>query len=386
MLKLPKYIGPSAFGLKMGIILPGMAIVDMVYEQLSRCHKDGLLHNGDIVCITESVVAKSQNNYVTTKDVAKEVKKKLNISSDKKIGVVFPIASRNRFSMILKGIAEAVPSGEVIVQFSFPRDEVGNLVICPVYAKKLGKDLITLEDLGEQRFKHPITGVDYLELYRSIIHSTGARAEIIFSNDPLKVIGYNPDGIIAADIHTRNETKSAIKQIFNNCISLDNLCTEGQAWSEWGLLGSNMSSGNKLKLAPRQGIQIVYELQQKCAKQLKVKVEVIIYGDGAYRDPSSGIYELADPQTTFAATSGLKGFREGLKLKYLIDHYYYKHNKNASEIKQLLKQNKQNRLSKNNIQKEGTTPRRKEDILATIADLISGSADVGTPVVLIKRF
>lgn len=386
MLKLPKYIGPMAFGLKMGVILPGMSIVDTVYEQLDRCHQDGLLHDGDVVCITESVVARAQNNYVTTGDIAREVRLKLGLSPKGRVAVIFPIASRNRFSMILKGIAQAVPQGEVVVQFSFPRDEVGNLVICPDFVKELGKDLITLEDLGERRFKHPITGVDYMELYRSVIQSAGAEALIFFCNDPLRVAEFKPDGVIGADIHTRAETKKIIKQVVGNCIGLDNLCNEGRARSEWGLLGSNMSAGDKLKLAPREGMQLVNELQQRLAEQLKVRVEVMIYGDGAYRDPSSGIYELADPQPAFAATDGLKGFREGLKLKYLADHYYHEHGKSASEIEQILEQSRKNCLPGDSIEKEGTTPRKMEDVLASLADLISGSADAGTPVVLIKGF
>jgi len=386
MSKLPGYIGPMALGLKMGVILPGMPIVDTVYAQLSRCHADGLLHDGDIVCITESVVARAQNNYVTTGDIAAEVKTKLGLTPDGRVAVVFPIASRNRFSMILKGIAEAVPRGEVVVQLSFPHDEVGNQVICPGFAKELGRDLITMDELGERQFKHPITGVDYLELYHNVIRSAGAEALIYLCNDPLKVAEFEPAGVIAADIHTRKETKKIIKQLIENCISLEDICAEGRSFSEWGLLGSNMSSGDKLKLAPRDGMQVVQELQHKLAEQLGVSVEVMIYGDGAYRDPTSGIYELADPQPAFAATGGLKGFREGLKLKYLADHYYHEHGKSAEEIEQILEQSKQSCLPGNSIEKEGTTPRQMVDVLASLADLVSGSADAGTPVVLIKGF
>lgn len=386
MSKLPAYIGPMAFGLKMGVVLPGMSIVDMVYEQLCRCHADSLLHNGDIICITESVVARAQNNYVTTADIAREVRSKLGLTPECRVGVVFPIASRNRFSMILKGIAEAVPQGEVVLQLSFPRDEVGNQVICPVFAKETGRALITLDELGPRQFKHPITGVDYLELYKNIIRSAGAKALIYLCNDPLKVTEFEPGGVIAADIHTRAETKKIIRQVVENCITLDDICAEGQVCSEWGLLGSNMSSGNRLKLAPRDGTQVVTELQQKLTKDLGVRVEVMIYGDGAYRDPSSGIYELADPQPAFAVTSGLKGFREGLKLKYLADHYFHEHGKSALEIEQIIEQSKQRCLPGDSMEKEGTTPRQMVDVLASLADLVSGSADAGTPVVLIKGF
>ena len=253
---LPDYIGPVAFGLKMGVILPGMSIVDTIFEQLCRCHRDGLLHEGDIVCITESVVARAQNNYVTTADIAREVQLKLGLSEQGKVAVVLPIASRNRFSLVLKGIAEAVPRGKVLVQFSYPCDEVGNQIISPDFAKELGRDLITLEDLGGRCFKHPITGVDYVGLYREIIQSAGAEAIIYFCNDPAAVARFEPDGVIAADVHSRAETKRIIRRFVNNCIGLDDMC-EGQARSEWGLLGSNMSAGNKLKLAPRDGEEVV---------------------------------------------------------------------------------------------------------------------------------
>lgn len=383
---LPEYLGPLAVGLKMGVILPGMCIIEKVYEQLCRCHRDGFLHSGDIVCITESVVARAQNNYITTGDIAREIREKLNLSPRGRVAVVFPIISRNRFSMILKGIADAVPRGEVVVQFSFPWDEVGNQVICPQFAGELEKDLITLDDLGSRDFKHPITGVNYINLYREIIEAAGAKPLLFLCNDPLRVLDYRPHGIVVSDIHTRTATKKKISDRFNNCIALDDICTEGEACSEWGVLGSNMSVGGKLKLAPRDGDKIVRELQRLVRDQLGVKVEVVIYGDGAYKDPTSGIYELADPRPAFAVTEGLNCFREGVKYKYLADHYFHEHGKSAVEIETILAERKKCGLPDDSIEREGTTPRRMEDILASLADLVSGSADAGTPVVLIKGF
>lgn len=386
MIKLPEYAGPIAIGIKMGVILPGMNIEEKVFEQLARCRRDGLLHDGDIVCITESVVARAQNNYITPAHIAAEIQKKLSLSPGDKVAVVFPIASRNRFAMILEGIAAAVPGGGVVVQFSFPRDEVGNQVICPVFASELGKAVITAEDLAGREFKHPITGVNYLNLYREIIEAAGARAEIVLCNDPLHVLSYNPGGIIAADIHTRAATKEIIVRKFKNCITLDEICTTGEARSEWGVLGSNMAAGGKIKLAPRDGDKIVRALQRRAGEELGVALEFIIYGDGAYRDPSSGIYELADPKPAFAATAGLNCFRRGIKYKYLADHYFHELGKSAGEIEALLEEKRKGELPDDCIEKEGTTPRRMEDILASLADLISGSADAGTPVVLIKGF
>lgn len=382
---LPEYIGPMAFGVKMGVILPGMSIVDQVYDVLCRCHRDGLLGDGDIVCITESVVARAQNNYVTTGDIAREVREKLQLGPQGRVGVVFPIASRNRFSMILKGIAAAVPRGRVLVQLSFPRDEVGNQVVSPEFVGEMDKDLITDSDLAGREFRHPITGVDYIQLYRDVIESTGAEPVVYLCNDPRRVLDYRPDGVIAADIHTRAATKAAINQVIDNCITLDELCSEGEACSEWGLLGSNMSAGDKLKLAPRNGRETVYALQERLADGLGVKVDVLIFGDGAYHDPSSGIFELADPSPAFAATEGLNRFREGFKFKYLAD-YYYEQGKSAGEIEQILAESKKSGLPLDCLEKEGTTPRRLEDVLASLADLVSGSSDAGTPVVLIKGF
>lgn len=386
MFKLPDYIGPMAYGLKMGVILPGMNIVEKVYEALAQSRKDGLLDNGDIVCITESVVARSQNNYINLDRIAREITEKLKLTANSRIAVVFPIASRNRFSLILKGIARAVPNGEVLVQLSFPTDEVGNEIISPEFTAKLNKDLIIEEDLGEKSFLHPITGVDYINLYREIIREEGANPVIILSNNPLHGLEFDLDGIIVADIHKRQKTIKEISGWFENSITLDQICNEGEICSEWGLLGSNMSGGERLKLAPRDGQLVVEELQQKIKDSLGIHLEVMIYGDGAYLDPSSGIYELADPRAAFAATAGLNCFREGIKYKYLADQCYHEEKRSVAEIEAIMAESIGQQLPPDDISKEGTTPRRMEDVLASLADLVSGSADAGTPVVVIKGF
>ena len=385
-MKMPDYVGPMAFGLKMGVIVPGMDIIETVSDPLKKCHGDGLLGSGDVICITESIVARAQNNYVTVDDIAREIKEKLNLKDDSRVAVVFPIASRNRFSMIMKGIARSVPRGEVLVQMSFPDDEVGNQVIDEGFVEQLGKDLISLDDLDGNSFKHPVTGVDYINLYREVIEEEGAKANLILCNDPLQVLSYKPDGVIAADIHTRFETKEAIKAEFSNCITLDDICSEGESYSEWGLLGSNMSSGERLKLAPREGQQVVNQLRDKLKDELGIDVQVMIYGDGAYLDPSSGIYELADPRAAFAVTDGLNCYREGFKYKFLADQCFHEEKKSIEEIEAFLADESRKGLSEDCIDKEGTTPRRMEDVLASLADLVSGSADAGTPVVIVKGF
>ena len=385
-MKMPDYVGPMAFGLKMGVIVPGMDIIETVSEPLKKCHDDGLLNSGDVICITESIVARAQNNYVTVDDIAREIKEKLNLKDDSRVAVIFPIASRNRFSMIMKGIARSVPRGEVLVQMSFPDDEVGNQVIDEGFVEQLGKDLISLDDLNGSSFKHPVTGVDYISLYREVIEEEGAKANLILCNEPLQVLNFKPDGVIAADIHTRFETKAAIKANFANCITLDDICSEGESYSEWGLLGSNMSSGERLKLAPRDGQQVVNQLRDKLKDELGIDVQVMIYGDGAYLDPSSGIYELADPRAAFAVTDGLNCYREGFKYKFLADQCFHEGKKSIEEIEAFLADESRKGLSEDCIDKEGTTPRRMEDVLASLADLVSGSADAGTPVVIVKGF
>jgi len=386
MLRIPEYIGPMAFGLKMGVILPGMDIVEKVYERLIACSEDGLISNGDVICITESVVARAQDNYINIDDIAREIGDKLKLKPESRVAVIFPIASRNRFSMLLKGIARAVPHGEVVVQFSHPDDEVGNQVIDPEFAGFLNKEPITDEDIQGRSFRHPVTGVDYINFYRETISSEGAKPVILLSNNPLHALELHPDGVIAADIHTRLKTEKTIAAWFENCITLDQVFIEGEKSSEWGLLGSNMSAAEKIKLAPRNGQQVVESLQKKVKRDLGHDVQVMIYGDGAYLDPTSGIYELADPRAAFAATAGLNCVREGLKYKYLADQCYHEDKKSAEEIESILSESIKRQMPEDSLEKEGTTPRKMEDVLASLADLVSGSADAGTPVVVIKGF
>ena len=383
MRKLPENIGPLEFGVKIGVVVPGVDLVKMITSPLTEAAHDGLLDAGDVVCVTESIVARAQNNFVTVADIAAEVQEKLNLSQDSKIGVLFPITSRNRFSLILQGIASAVPAGEVIVQLSYPADEVGNQVIAPELAEELtaAKDYIRYEDLQEEDCLHPITKVNYLTLYKEIIEGQGARATIFLSNDPQIMTRFAPDGVLVADVHNREATRKKLSKVYSNIITLQELCREGESWSEWGLLGSNMSAHDKLKLAPRVSSLFVRDLQAAIKESTGRQVEVLVYGDGAYKDPSTGIYELADPQPVFGMTDGLSGrYREGIKYKYLAD-VCYAEGKSVEEIEALLEAQKQEAHQQNEMLTEGTTPRRVEDVIASLADLVSGSADAGTPVV-----
>ncbi len=389
MSKLPDYIGVSAFGIKMGVIVPGSDVVNLVYDSLVKCNQDGLLEDGDTVCVTESIVARAQNNYITAQDISREVAEKLKINHKSHIGILFPILSRNRFSLILKGIAGSIPEGKVVLQLSHPSDEVGNQLLHYDFAESIGKcdtDTITLDEIGTNRFKHPITQVDYIKLYQDIIKEQGCEVEVILSNDPTKLTEFKLDGIVVANIHQRQRTCRKLAEAGQNCITLQQICNNGEARSEWGVLGSNLSSGDKLKLAPRGADEVADKIQSVVKEGLGVNVEVIVYGDGAYKDPSTGIYELADPQPAFGITKGLAGkYRQGLKYKYMVD-LMYDEGIDTSEIETSIAAKKGEAFNADCIEAEGTTPRKAEDLMASLADLISGSADAGTPLVLVKGF
>lgn len=391
MAKLPEYIGPTAFGLKMGVIIPEMDLVSAIMDVMVKCEQDSLLHDGDVLCITESIVARAQNNYITLEKIADQIKAKLKLSSDSTVGVVFPIFSRNRFAMILEAIAMAVPNGKVVVQLSWPRDEVGNQLGSDDLFQNLNKeygDVITENELANLPLIHPITKVNYVKLYREIIESKGAKAEIILANKPEEIKKYDCDGVIAADIHQRLQTYTVLEKWCDNLITLVDIYSDPQekAWSEWGLLGSNMSAGGNLKLAPREGDVFAMELHNRIKSDLGKHVEILIYGDGAYKDPSTGIYELADPKPVFGSTNGFMGaMRGGVKYKYLAD-IGYQAGKSLAEIEAELEQLKDQGFDEDQMENEGTTPRQLEDVIASLADLVSGSSDAGTPLVLVKGF
>lgn len=391
MAKLPEYIGPAAFGIKMGVIVPGMDLVSEIVACIKRCADDGLVDDGDVVCITESVVARAQNNFVTLDQIACEITQKLQLQPSSSVGVVFPILSRNRFALILKAIARAVPEGKVVVQLSWPTDEVGNQALPEDVAAELGKshyDVITEAELDGRSLLHPVTKVDYIQLYRETIESEGTAAEIILANDPTAIAAYSLDGVIVADVHGREQTRAALSRVVSNLVTLADLCSDRnqEAWSEWGLLGSNMSAGDKLKLAPHSSTEFCAAVQSKVSEAANKQVEVIVYGDGAYKDPSTGIYELADPLPVFGATSGFDGvMREGIKYKYIAD-LGYEAGKTSAQIEAELKELMEKGYQQTDDTTEGTTPRRLADVIASLADLVSGSADAGTPLVLVKGF
>jgi len=386
---LPDYLGVKAFGVKMGVILEGDDIVEEVCKSVAQCYADGLIDDGDILCVKESVVARAQNNYVSKEEIAKDVREKLGLTKSSNLGILYPIASRNRFVPILEGLVKAVPKGKVTIHFSYPRDCVGNQ-IAPEYLHQLvGIDLnrekLAYADSNTIDFNHPSTGVNYLELYGKIAKTEGCTPDIFLSNDTFQLINHQVDGIVVSCIHDADEVLERIKEKFANSITLKDLCnnSESSAWSEWGLLGSNMHSDKELKLAPREASKVALKIQSKVKKRLGKTVEVIVFGDGAYMDPTTKIYELADPVCSFGCTDGLIKLRTGIKYKYFVGKLSSQ-GKKRQEIEEIIQQEKQKSRELDDMSMEGTTPRKLHDIVASLADLLTGSADAGTPLVVVK--
>ncbi len=381
-----------AYGVKLGLVAPGSDLIRAVLAALGDCQRDGLLADGDIVCVTESVVARAQGNYVDLDYVAAQLTAVLALEADDCLGVVFPITSRNRFSLILKAMARAVSRGTLALQLSFPRDEVGNRLLDQELMDQLEltPDRVVPVESLPRTCPHPITGVDYLSLYLDLIRSEGARPEVILANDPLAITAHAPAAVVAADIHTRQRTAAALAASGLRTATLGDFCNspqqEGQGWSEWGLLGSNMASATRLKLAPRHAPAFAERLQQAARAQLGLQLGVVIYGDGAYLDPSSGIYELADPSPSFGSTADLsQRMRQGVKYKLLADTLL-EQGVPEDEIERLVAAGSSQSSEPGSDATGGTTPRRLEDVVASLADLVSGSADAGTPVVVVRGF
>ena len=380
------YVGVSAFGLKLGAITPEVELKSEIMELLQRCQRDDMLDDGDVLCITESILARAQNNYVTIDEIVEELHQEHGINENYTLLIQFPITSRNRFSAILKAFARAAKNGKIIVQQSYPDDEVGNQV---VEGNLENGRLYNYEDIKNNQdldFNHPITGINYMEFYQDIITEEMAEHELYLCNDPQALITEEIDAVIISSIHTRRRDKLAVieqaKKLdkFIEVMDLTNICNGSEKRSQWGLLGSNLSAGEKIKLAPSQPFEFAEKLKHNIADNFNIDVEVIIYGDGAYKDPETGIYELADPVTAFGFTAGLEDrIRKGNKYKYLVDKYVSE-GYEQEEIERMIREEDVE------AEDEGTTPRKAKDLIASLADLISGSADAGTPVVLVKNF
>ena len=390
---MARNVGTISRGIRCPIIREGDDLVKITVDSVLEAGKtdDFEMRNRDVVALTESIVARAQGNYCTIEDVAYDVKRKINNDT---VGVIFPILSRNRFSIILKGIALGVK--KVVVMLSYPSDEVGNALISLDQVEEAGINPYS-DILDETTYRkhfgnnvHEFTGVDYVAYYRELVEGCGAECEIVFANNPKAILNYTKH-VIACDIHTRARTKRVLKENGAEVvIGLDDLMTEsidGSGYNtSYGLLGSNKSTESKLKLFPRDSQELVENIQKEFLKRTNKHVEVMVYGDGAFKDPQGKIWELADPVVSPFHTEGLKGTPNELKLKYLADNDFKDLSGQALKdaISASIKAKKDNLVG--NMASQGTTPRQLTDLIGSLCDLTSGSGDKGTPIILIQGY
>ena len=390
---MSRMVGTVSRGIRAPIIRSGDDLVEIVTASvLAAAADDGFqVRDRDVIAMTEAIVARAQGNYVTVEDIAADVKEKLGGGT---VGVVFPILSRNRFAICLRGIATGAK--KVVLQLSYPSDEVGNHLIDEDLMDEKGvdpyKDVLTLEQyralFGVQ--KHPFTGVDYVEYYTQLVEGCGAEVEILFANDPRAVLAKTKD-VLCCDIHTRARTKRLLKAAGGERIlGLDELMTaprNGSGYNPtYGLLGSNKATEDKIKLFPRDCQGLVEAIQERMLRETGKHVEVMVYGDGAFKDPVGKIWELADPVVSPAYTPGLEGTPNELKLKYLADNQFA--SLSGEALREAIKaeiQHKDGSLV-GQMAAQGTTPRRLTDLIGSLCDLTSGSGDKGTPIVYIQGY
>ena len=393
MSKSERRVGTVSRGIRCPIIRTGDDLGAIVTESvLQAAESEGFeLRDRDVIAVTESIVARAQGNYCTVEDIAEDVKKKLGGGT---IGAIFPILSRNRFAICLRGIA--MGAKKVVLMLSYPSDEVGNELVSLDKIDEAGvnpySDVLTLAKYRELFGvnKHEFTGVDYVEYYGNLIRECGAECEIIFANQPKAILEY-ADHILNCDIHTRKRTKRILLANGAKAVcSLDeimNAPVNGSGCNElYGLLGSNKSTEDKVKLFPRQARGLVLDIQERVLKATGKHVEVMVYGDGAFKDPQGKIWELADPVVSPFFTDGLIGTPNELKLKYLADNDY-KH-LSGEELKAAISDSirKKDADLKGSMASQGTTPRQLTDLIGSLCDLTSGSGDKGTPVVLVQGY
>ncbi|HQC63332.1 MAG TPA: coenzyme F420-0:L-glutamate ligase [Candidatus Marinimicrobia bacterium] len=390
---MKRYVGTVVRGIRTPVVCQGDAIEEMVVAsvlQAAEAEKFSI-RDRDIVGITESVVARAQGNYATADAIATDLKAKFNGDC---LGVVFPILSRNRYAILLKGIARSAK--HIVLQFSYPCDEVGNQLMDPDLIDKNNVNPWT-DNFSEAQFKqlfgqccHPFTGIDYIAYYRSLVEGEKAECTIIFSNQPKTILSYTKK-VLACDVHTRERTKRQLIAAGAEIVySLDEILSapvNGSGYNpEYGLLGSNKATEETVKLFPRNCQPVVDRVQQIFKSKTGKMVEVLIYGDGAFKDPVGKIWELADPVVSPAYTAGLKGTPNELKLKYLADNQFADLTGPALEeaIAKQIRNKKENLVG--SMESQGTTPRRLTDLIGSLCDLTSGSGDKGTPVVHIQGY
>ncbi len=390
---MERKVGTVSRGIRCPIIREGDDLARVVVDSvLDAANSEGFeLRDRDVISITESIVARSQGNYANVEAIAKDVKEKL---GGETIGVILPILSRNRFAICLKGIA--MGAKKVVLMLSYPSDEVGNQLVSLDALDEAGvnpySDVLTLEKYRELFGEnvHEFTGVDYVSYYGDLIREAGAEVEIIFANQPKTILNY-ADHILTCDIHTRARTKRILKAAGAKVVcGLDDILTssvDGSGYnSKYGLLGSNKSTEDTIKLFPRECQDLVEDIQRIILEKTGKYVEVMVYGDGAFKDPQGKIWELADPCVSPAFTSGLVGTPNELKLKYLADNDFkdLTGEELRDAIANSIKEKDDNLVG--NMASQGTTPRQLTDLIGSLCDLTSGSGDKGTPVVLVQGY
>ena len=390
---MERKVGTISRGIRCPIIREGDNLVDIaVNSVLEAAESEGFsLRNRDVIALTESIVARSQGNYASIEAITKDIKSK--IDSDT-IGVIFPILSRNRFAICLKGIASAAK--KVVLMLSYPSDEVGNALLTLDQLDEAGvnpySDVLSLEKYRELfgNTVHEFTGVDYVEYYSSLVKECGADVEVVFANQAKTILNY-ADTVINCDIHTRNRTKRILKAAgAKTVLGLDdilNSSVDGSGYNEkYGLLGSNKATESTIKLFPKECKDLVLAIQEQILEKTGKHVEVMVYGDGAFKDPQGKIWELADPVVSPAFTDGLIGTPNELKLKYLADNDFKDLSGEALKqaIAKSIKEKNNNLVG--NMASQGTTPRQLTDLIGSLCDLTSGSGDKGTPVILIQGY
>lgn len=390
---MERLVGTVSRGLRAPIIRQGDDLEKIVVETVLNANKAGEFEIGDkdVLAITEAVVARAQGNYASIDQIALDVKNKL---GGETIGVIFPILSRNRFAICLKGIAKGAK--KVVLMLSYPSDEVGNgLVDMDLLDEKNVNpysDVLTLEEF-EKLFgkpKHPFTGMDYVGYYKDLIEGVGTQVEIIFANNPKAILKYT-DKVLTCDIHTRARSKRLLKEAGAKAVlGLDDIMTasvDGSGYNEkYGILGSNKATEDTVKLFPNDCTDFVNSIQKKILEETGKTIEVMVYGDGAFKDPAGKIWELADPVVSPGYTSGLEGTPNEVKIKYLADNDFA--HLRGDELKAAISEYIKNKDAdlKNSMAAQGTTPRRLTDLIGSLCDLTSGSGDKGTPIVYIQGY
>ena len=391
---MSRMLGTVSMGVRAPIIRKGDNLAEIVTGSILDAIKyDGLTpRDRDIVAMTESIVARAQNNYCSVEDIATDVRNKF---GGETVGVIFPILSRNRFSICLRGIAKGCK--KVIVMLSYPADEVGNHLIDLDSVEEKGvnpySDVLTEAQFRELfgYVKHPFTGMDYITYYRELIEESGAEAEIILANDPRAILKYTKN-VLNCDIHTRERTRRILRAAgAEKVYGMDEIMTEsinGSGYNaRYGLLGSNKSTEDVIKLFPRECQDLVEDIQKRLLEATGKHMEVMVYGDGAFKDPVGKIWELADPVVSPAYTAGLEGTPNELKLKYLADNTFA--NLTGEALRDAIKGKileKDGSSLVGNMASQGTTPRRLTDLIGSLCDLTSGSGDKGTPIIYIQGY